>query len=504
MRLFTIGDSLAQGFMSGAAARSDLCFSTHVAKQLGIPDYKYPHWPQGGLPINIENVLRRLNRVYGSDISGIEWLFVAGTVNAVVDRSEDYYERGDGSADTPYRSPIGLGAEAPDFFHNIAVWAFDIADAWQITPNLCREMIDDAEDVWFDDGILSGPSGSFYRTALQVLNPSRKAEFNDYTQLHWLEHHVKQEGVENLILWLGNNSVLGTALDLQIRMTPNDPNARPGTLSHGQRTRRNWNIWHPEDFRHDYEALISRVIGIMGGNQDPWRVFIGNIPHVTIPPLIKGLEPTIQEGNRTYYTAYTYFPFGKEFAHKTRRYLTGKQAMFIDRRIDDYNAVISQIIRDANQQLSGDPETGPFHIIDFNTMMQSIAFKRNAGNPQYVFPAFFAGKKKLTTHYYHVDRQGELIEGGLFSLDGVHPSIIGQGLIADEMLKAMAVAGVTDDSGNPVDATKLNWQEIWSKDELVRRPISLMSELYEHERLAAIVVKSLNFLGLRSLNRSDV
>ena len=51
MQLFMIGDSLAQGFMSGAAAQSDLCFSTHVAGQLGIADYRFPHWPHGGLPI---------------------------------------------------------------------------------------------------------------------------------------------------------------------------------------------------------------------------------------------------------------------------------------------------------------------------------------------------------------------------------------------------------------------------------------------------------------------
>ena len=114
MRLFTIGDSLAQGFMSGAAAQSDLCFSTHVARQLGIVDYRFPHWPHGGLPINIERVLRRLNKVYGPDISGFEWLSVLGTINGAIDPSEDYYERGDGSADSPYRAPARFDAGRPD------------------------------------------------------------------------------------------------------------------------------------------------------------------------------------------------------------------------------------------------------------------------------------------------------------------------------------------------------------------------------------------------------
>ncbi|MEH2111365.1 MAG: hypothetical protein V7K39_02220 [Nostoc sp.] len=35
MKLFTIDDSISQGFTSLAAARTDLCFSTLIAKQVG-------------------------------------------------------------------------------------------------------------------------------------------------------------------------------------------------------------------------------------------------------------------------------------------------------------------------------------------------------------------------------------------------------------------------------------------------------------------------------------
>ena len=43
MKLFTIGDSIPQGFMSGAAARTNLAYSTLVAGCMGLEDgYEHP------------------------------------------------------------------------------------------------------------------------------------------------------------------------------------------------------------------------------------------------------------------------------------------------------------------------------------------------------------------------------------------------------------------------------------------------------------------------------
>src|SRR5215204_4425273 len=97
MKLFTIGDSLSQGFMSLAVARTDLSFSTLLAAKLGLhpgQGYRFPDWPEEGLPLNLEAILRRLVSRYGADIGGLEWLTVLPTINDVVDRAEDYYERG--------------------------------------------------------------------------------------------------------------------------------------------------------------------------------------------------------------------------------------------------------------------------------------------------------------------------------------------------------------------------------------------------------------------------
>ena len=64
-RLVAIGDSLAHGFQSGAIFNTDISFPAIVAYELGwIDRFRYPRYggPGGGLPFNIEYLLRDLER----------------------------------------------------------------------------------------------------------------------------------------------------------------------------------------------------------------------------------------------------------------------------------------------------------------------------------------------------------------------------------------------------------------------------------------------------------
>jgi hypothetical protein len=232
LKLFTLGDSVSQGFMSAAAARTDLTYSTLIAGSMGLEpksEYRYPEWAVDGLPLNLERIFRRLVELYGYDIRGAEWLTVLQNVNRVIDEVEDYYERGPGAADEPYRDPDGDGGGV-EYFHNVAISGFDVADSWLVTPAHCKGMIDSAPGG--RDSFLL-PNASFYRTALKVLNPSLESKYDDHSQLKWLEEHAANpnEGVENLILWLGANNALGTIVGLKVNPTPNDPKQRPHLLS---------------------------------------------------------------------------------------------------------------------------------------------------------------------------------------------------------------------------------------------------------------------------------
>src|SRR3954454_4300670 len=70
-RLVAIGDSLTHGFQSGAVFNTDISYPAIVARELGWFDaYRYPRYPGfGGIPLNIEYILRDLEQRYGTKLS---------------------------------------------------------------------------------------------------------------------------------------------------------------------------------------------------------------------------------------------------------------------------------------------------------------------------------------------------------------------------------------------------------------------------------------------------
>lgn len=492
MKLFTIGDSVSQGFMSLAAAQTNLAYSTLIARSMNLElgsEYRYPEWGAGGLPVNLERACRSIEP-YGPNIWGPEWLQVIRTINDVVDEAEDYYERGQGAADVPYRDPASAGRNV-QYFHNVAVQGFDVADSWLVTPELCKRKI--AGERGSGESFFA-PNAAFYRTALKVLNPSLDPAYDQHSQLEWLKKHTtdENEGVENLLLWLGANNALGTVVGLKIRQTPNDLDQRPHLLSHEEREEAGWTLWHPADFEAEYAELLDRVDAAMTQNIYPdWKVFVATVPPVTIAPLAKGVGPTYRVTRKNtltgkdeayvYYKYYVYFLFDENLVHRNDGlYLTFEDALHIDDCIRKYNATIRTLVevKNALHRKEHGRQEDRYHIVDIFQAYQDIAIKRNAGQVKYEYPEYFNFVyPKVDTRYYHADRAGRLRQGGLSSLDGVHPSAIGQGLIAYEFLKVMQAAGV-------VDGINLDWEAIFKSDTLYSDPINIMQEIYEHSWLA--------------------
>jgi hypothetical protein len=498
MKLFTIGDSLSQGFMSLSPARTDLCYSTLISHALGINNYTYPEFKFGGIGINLENVLRSLEVKFGNDIKGIEWAGVLCAINDTIDLSEDHYERKEGREDMPYD---GGNIE---YFDNISVAGFQIADAWNITPGLCADHIKYRENKKNkSDNFLQGPCSSFFRNGLKVLNPSLKKEYMNFTQLDWLDSHHNDsngQGVENLILFLGANNALASIVSLQIVQTPNDADYRPHKLNYYQRKDKKWNLWHPVDFELEYEELIARVNGIMSKKKDGWNVFVGTIPLVTICPLIKGVGEShfVEREGRdcVYFKYYTYFPYEEDFATQSNLYLSFQDALFIDDCIRQYNQSIRKIIAMYNEKNGREA----YHVVDICNALNEMALKRNDYNPTYKYPDYFTNKyPRVDTKFYNVDRQGNLKQGGLFSLDGVHPSAIGQGLLAYEFLKTydkVYDTGLKD---------TMNWNEIFNSDSLYSKPISLINEIYQHDNFTNKIIDNWIKKNLRGyLTKADI
>jgi hypothetical protein len=67
-RLVAIGDSLTQGFQSGAIFNTRYSYPMIIAEEMGWAKHlRYPTYDGvgGGLPLNLENLARQLERKYG-------------------------------------------------------------------------------------------------------------------------------------------------------------------------------------------------------------------------------------------------------------------------------------------------------------------------------------------------------------------------------------------------------------------------------------------------------
>lgn len=504
VKLFTIGDSISQGFMSGAAAKTNQCYSTLLAKILGSKNYNFPEWDKGGLPLDLETVFRRLERRLDTDISGpFEWIKAINIINSYLDEVETYYEREGGCLD----KSIGKNE-----YHNVSVRGFDISNSWQLTPEICKEQVDNSNNN--NDNFFGVVNESLHRTGYKVLG-SGNTKNKDRSQLGWLEYHHQNEGVENLILWLGANNALGTVTNLKINQTSPDGTAftkGPDKVTYKERKEKDWNLWHPEDFRVEYQFMMDKVIKIMedNPNKTDYKVFIGTIPLVTICPLIKAVEDygrtdidieewIVNENNPapdginnvvkgtkdkvSYGKYYPYFLFEDTF-DITLKHLNQRDVIHIDNCIRMYNKIIQEIVAEANKKIGAKR----FCLVDLATALNNMALKRNNNNPKYKFPDYFEFcYPRVDSRYFGVTRDKEIKAGGLFSLDGVHPTAIGQGLIAFEFLKVMEKAKAF--KGNPNLA--INWKEIFESDTLYSNPIGLLGEIYDNANFKEWIYKKI-------------
>ena len=126
-KLVAIGDSLTQGFQSLAIQKTNLSYPAMIAECLEkpIPEFRVPDFMgKGGLPFNIEWLSRELEIRYGKDISIFEWPFATDHIIDLLDDVEDYWERGKGAR--PKKDLL---------YHNLAVWGFEVADAYTINSS---------------------------------------------------------------------------------------------------------------------------------------------------------------------------------------------------------------------------------------------------------------------------------------------------------------------------------------------------------------------------------
>jgi hypothetical protein len=460
-RLVTVGDSLTHGFQSGAIFNTGLSYPTIIARELGVLDrFTYPSYEgHGGLPLNLEYLLRRLEESYGSSINVLEALRLPFRVRQLMAEIEDWWERGPGS-----RPPNVRG-----FLHNTGIYGWDLNDAMERTSKSIAAEIDEPTDALFVQLVQDANE----RAALRVLQPAENVDGVSRSQVDVARAIGDDGGIETLIVMLGANNALGSVVSLKVRWTEDEHFADPVR-------KRRYTVWRPSHFKQELERLATQVARIKARH-----VIWATVPHVTIAPVARGVARKVAPGSRffPYYTR----PWisDEEFDERHDPCIDERQARDVDSAIDQYNEAIVDMVRSAR---SGRPKRD-WYVLELAGVLDRLAHRRYVLDPtarppwwtKYELPPELAAlAPPPDSRFFASDEDGRKA-GGLFSLDGVHPTTIGYGLMAQEAINVMRRAGVgfRYPNGAPrPDPVRVNFNRLIREDTLISNPpTSLTSDL---------------------------
>ena len=460
-RLVVIGDSLSHGFQSGAVFNTDLSYGAIIAYELGWLDgFRFPRYPGlGGLPINLELLMRDLESQVGSAISLWELPLALFRARQFMDDVEDYWERGPGAV-----PPTATGIN-----HNLGMYGWDLRDALDWTAELLEQQVTAPKDDLLQQVVEHNSERAALRVYPRGDTEKTLSVFQAAARLGEDKDDDTDDGIETLIVFLGANNALRTVTDLTVHWSGPGYDTLTGK---GQYT-----IWRPEHFRSELGHVVDAVRGIRARH-----VIWCTVPHVTIAPIARGIGGKVQPGSR--YFPYYSRPWVTDQAFNAGRdvHITGAEARAVDYAIDVFNTDIEGVVRTERSGGAPDGTVRDWYLLDIAGMLDRLAARRyindvNARPPwwtPYPLPATLqALQPAIDSRFLSGDGHGGRDQGGLFSLDGVHPTTVGYGLIAQEMIRIMESAGVAfrHPNGEPRTGPVLvDFDRLVLRDTLVRFP----------------------------------
>lgn len=454
-KLVVIGDSLSQGFKNGGIYRTDLSFPAMLARCFEpTPDFNLPSFTaQAGIPINMEVLVRGLHEEFGDTFEWNEYVPASKHLISTLKRIKKYWEGG-------FKD---LAIHQPTPYHNQSIWGMCVSDSWVVNAHKCKRHVTSNKPHFTIFDML--PDEAMYTTARLVLNPDLGEEYAKHSMIDNAHRMQKDGGIENLIVCLGHNNIVQAVTNLSLVWSEHEslysfPSDRPYTIS------------RPEHFELEYRALAERIARI-GAK----RVFVPTLPYLTIPPVIRGVNEDRTKSHHGYFDYYTRFwVWDDDFNPEKHAHITKEDAITLDLTIDRYNTIIRTVAKEYG-----------WAVVPMGRRISAVARRRLGGEVLRPFSAPVVEALKnheltshmvpsddnvlLSTDYLRVDKEtGKVIKGGIFSLDGLHPTTIGYGLMANVYYETMRQAGV--DFQKPLD-----WNAIISEDTLVTNPPYLLLEL---------------------------
>ncbi|WNZ24311.1 hypothetical protein HJG54_16565 [Leptolyngbya sp. NK1-12] len=470
-RLVTIGDSLTQGFQSGAIFNTHLSYPALIAQELGNTTFRFPSYggPGDGLPLNLERLVRELEKRFGDTLDW--WEFAPGliVVREFLDQVEDYWERGEGAVLPDPQQPMN---------HNLAVYGWDLRNTLSRNADLCLDVIEANPPQ--DDFLNQIVENANERAALRVLHSARDARDRALSPLRaaaalGAEGTLETgngDGIETLIVMIGSNNALGSILTFNVAWS----DVGYDDMARNDR----YTVWRPIHFQAEWEKIVAELKQIRARH-----IIVATVPHVTIAPLARGVGGKIEPGSR-YFPYYTY-PWLDNNSFDPRRNLniTGQEARAIDSAIDQYNDMITASVQQARQ------EGRDWYLFDLAGLLDRVAYRRYFQDPAarpswweevggaYVLPpALMALSPPPDSRFFESDRNGRR-QGGIFSLDGIHPTTIAYGVMAQELIKVMQLAGVKfyqpDGTAERQGQVEINFQRLIEQDTLISNPPKALS-----------------------------
>jgi hypothetical protein len=240
-----------------------------------------------------------------------------------------------------------------------------------------------------------------------------------------------------------------------------------------------YTVWRPIHFKAELDELIAEVKKIRARH-----VIIGTVPHVTISPFARGVNTKVTKGSR-YFPYYT-LPWisDNEFNPNRHPHITEQQARAIDSAIDQYNDYITDAVREARQ------EGRDWYLYETAGLLDRLASRRYLQDPtarpdwweevggDYELPPELKKLDPVPDSRFYISGPNGRIQGGLFSLDGIHPTTIGYGIMAQEFIKIMQLAGVkfynSDGKTERNGEIKVNFNRLIALDTLISKPPALV------------------------------
>ncbi|MGF1671525.1 MAG: hypothetical protein ACFCU6_13850 [Balneolaceae bacterium] len=453
-RLAAIGDSMTLGFKNGGVYRTDLNFPRLLANCFDPPlPFDQPSFSgQAGIPINMEMLVRGLQEEVGDELSWNKTLAAGSHIYRTLRRIKKYWE-GD---------RLEVYKERQEPWHNQSVWGFAASDNWLMTEKKCREFLINNEPRYTVFSVL--PDNAMYITGRIILNPALDSSFENSSLLDNIRFLSDHGGIENLIVCTGHNNIVGAVTNLELIYSEE-------TGLNAFYSERQCTLYRPEHFEIEMRNLYEQIAAMKIK-----RVFVPTIPYLTIPPAIRGVNIDSEKNRESYFDYYTRFwIWDEDFDPGRHPHITKEEAIELDQNVDQYNTII--------RKLAGEFD---FYVVPVHKHVSAVARRRRGDEDIRAFPPEFCKALKnnpdtaylvggnhdirISTDYLRLGDDGLIERGGIFSLDGLHPTTIGYGLIANIYWMTMNKYGVKFDR-------EIDWDFIIENDTLITNPPILLKDL---------------------------